>query len=217
MTGLHMNYQIKEISPSQLTRKQVGRMFDIFVEAFCNEPMFVYMFADEKKRKKQIRWSVERKWTLMSPRYTVWAAFDGEDIAGFSWWFKPGAQIASSIKDQLMAGYAWAPVIFGLSTFRRMYQCGNHEQQSLARLTDERFWLLDVIAVDPGIARRGLGGRLIEGVFRLADSESAPVWVITHNTRNTLFYQKNQFQKSFEEPVIANGPVAYAMRRPPSE
>lgn len=192
------------------------QMLRLFVRAFSGEPMFVYMFPDPARRPAQVRWSVERKWALMAPRYRLVLALQGDIVRGLSWWYAPGTAITSSVASQLAAGYAWAPFRFGLSVFGRMYRCGGQEQQLLQRIAAEPNWLLDVIAVDPDAGRAGIGGRLLQPVFDRADANGEPSWVITHNLRNVGFYAKNGYMLQFEEPVFESGPIAYVLRWPPA-
>ncbi len=183
----------------------------MFARAFGDKPIFRYMLPDDATRHDRVRWLAARKMQLQGHRYTVFTAED--PVQGFACWFPPGTSPRTSLMSQLLAGYGAAPFKFGLGTFSRMTEVGAHEQKMLALMSKEPAWILDVLQVDPGVQRQGLGGRLLAPVFQRAEEQGVPCWVLTNNDDNVPFYERQGFTLMHQDPVVPGGPMASCLRR----
>ncbi len=191
------------------TPDQVARMLDVFRDSFAGEPGFRYMFTNPERRLADVRWAAGLKFALLRDRLRVFVA--GPAIEGFSWWIPPGRTPFATFAEQIRAGYGWAPVRCGPWSFLRMFRFSSQERDLIAHYTSRPVWVLDAIAVDLSLGRRGLGGRLLEPGLRAARRSGHDCFVLTHNERNVHFYEKHGFRLDRTERLGRAGVSAYCL------
>jgi predicted N-acetyltransferase YhbS len=77
-------------------------------------------------------------------------------------------------------------------------------------------WLLALAAVDPDRQRQGLGHAVIEPGLAIADAAHSPTFVETQDPANVGFYESLGFTVIAELELPHNGPMHYALYRPPA-
>jgi ribosomal protein S18 acetylase RimI-like enzyme len=77
-------------------------------------------------------------------------------------------------------------------------------------------WLLALAAVDPDHQRQGLGHAVIEPGLANADATHTPTFVETQDPANVGFYESLGFTVIAELELPHNGPMHYALYRPPA-
>jgi ribosomal protein S18 acetylase RimI-like enzyme len=77
-------------------------------------------------------------------------------------------------------------------------------------------WLLALAAVDPDHQRQGFGHAVIEPGLAIADAAHSPTFVETQDPSNIGFYESLGFTVIAELELPHNGPMHYALYRPPA-
>lgn len=77
-------------------------------------------------------------------------------------------------------------------------------------------WLLALAAVDPDHQRQGLGRAVITPGLATADADHSPAFVETQDPANLTFYESLGFTVIAELELPHNGPMHYALYRPPA-
>jgi ribosomal protein S18 acetylase RimI-like enzyme len=77
-------------------------------------------------------------------------------------------------------------------------------------------WLLAILGVDPDHQRRGLGRAVVAAGLAAADREHFPAFLETQDPANITFYESLGFTVTAELELPHNGPMHYAMYRPPA-
>ncbi len=100
-------------------------------------------------------------------------------------------------------------------TSRRALRLASFARE-LGRLEpNEPFWNLAWIGVEPDIQRHGVGGALADEVVALADSTSAPCWLVTFGPHTRALYERRGFAVEHEVKPFPDGPIGWTMRREP--
>lgn len=76
-------------------------------------------------------------------------------------------------------------------------------------------WLLALAAVHPDHQRQGLGHAVIRPGLAVADAAHSPTFVETQDPANVGFYESLGFTVIAELELPHNGPMHYALYRPP--
>ncbi|MFF0342538.1 GNAT family N-acetyltransferase [Kribbella sp. NPDC004875] len=77
-------------------------------------------------------------------------------------------------------------------------------------------WFLGLAAVDPDHQRQGLGRAVITPGLTAADAERSPAFLETQDPANVRFYESLGFTVIAELELPHNGPMHYALYRPPA-
>jgi GNAT superfamily N-acetyltransferase len=76
-------------------------------------------------------------------------------------------------------------------------------------------WLLAILGVDPDHQRQGLGRAIVSVGLAAVDREHLPAYVETQDPANLAFYESLGFVTIAELELPHNGPMHYALYRPP--
>lgn len=198
-----------------LAPADIGEAIDVLADAFADGPMFRYLFPDDAERRDRVHWLHTRTTALRIQRGLP--AFTTKTIArGLSLWAPPGVRGGLPLWLQVRHGLLRAPFVFGRTTFRRLLECGEHENEAVRRQRHRGpFWQLELIAVAPRFQRRGIGAALLEPGLARADADGLPCLLVTNDPVNLAFYGLAGFEV-VERTSFGNGLVSHVMVRPPS-
>ncbi len=99
--------------------------------------------------------------------------------------FDPAVKrIRDGLGDLIRAGLVGALVGLGPAAARRFIRLGNAKREHRGRLLDGNEWFLDIIGVDPALARRGFARRLIAPQLARADQERRACFLETSDPGN---------------------------------
>jgi ribosomal protein S18 acetylase RimI-like enzyme len=100
-------------------------------------------------------------------------------------------------------------------SFRRFMQTG----ATGARVHPEYpHWYLESMGVDPSFQRKGVGGRLLAPVLKIADRDRIDCYLETADPRNAAYYARHGFEVETEAlQLVPGGPPHVAMRRRPAD
>jgi ribosomal protein S18 acetylase RimI-like enzyme len=77
-------------------------------------------------------------------------------------------------------------------------------------------WFLGLAAVDPSYQRQGLGRAVIQPGLTAADAAHSAAFCETQDPANITFYESLGFTVTAELELPHNGPMHYALYRPPA-
>lgn len=127
------------------------------------------------------------------------------DIAGVAFWLPPGATADGEVLSQVFRDTVAADRMGDMAaTFEAMV--GHH--------SDEPYWRLPMIGVEPNAQGRGLGTALMQYALARCDEDGGAAYLESSNPRNVSLYERHGF-----EPVagikIGAAPLITPMMRSP--
>lgn len=114
-------------------------------------------------------------------------------LEGIAVWFR-ASDLGFGPGDLIRAGLAGALVALGPAAARRFIRLGDAKREHRARLLDGSEWFLDIIGVDPALARRGFARRLIAPQLARADRERRSCVLETSDPGNVGIYERFGFE-----------------------
>jgi GNAT superfamily N-acetyltransferase len=186
-----------------------GALTEIFVRAFLDDPIFVWLLPDAGTRASKLRWLAER-WLRGRARDQITAS---EPPGGMLVGVHPGGEADLSMWAQIRLGLLAMPFVYGLGAFRR-FLAADADIRRRHRVLTEPHFIIDILAVDPPVQGQGLGARLARVFLDGADQAGVPCFLLTHNPRNVPFYRRLGFEVIEEAPVPPGPVICWSMRRP---
>jgi GNAT superfamily N-acetyltransferase len=126
-----------------------------------------------------------------------------------------GVQVPAT---SLLAGLLALGFTQGPHVIRRLLFIKEHyEGLEAFTATGPRYWHVHMMAVDPELQGKGIGGALLDAVLRRARGPE-PIVLTTHQAINVRFYQRAGFRVAHEEvvkPPRGEGFPVWCMRREP--
>ncbi|HWH32710.1 MAG TPA: GNAT family N-acetyltransferase [Egibacteraceae bacterium] len=143
----------------------------------------------------------------------VEVALDGDRLAGYCAWLRPGAY-------PMPAGRTVAFLPAAATALRRYPRRARLVAQALARVErphpdHPEHWYLAAIAVDPADQGRGVGARLIAPGLRRADDGGEPCFLETTRPTAKDWYTRLGFAVQHAEPAFEGGPLQWFQWRDP--
>lgn len=182
----------------------------LLAQAFANDPLTVYTIPRPERRRRTLEWAHEH-WAAMLAGFGGFFATDGlEGVAG---WLPPQHNHSTTLWHLARAGFLMMPFRFGLSGLGRALHAQADVQHRYREEVTEPHWILDVLGVAPAHQGRGVASCLINHVLAMADGDHLPCYVVTHNPRNIVFYERFGFQLLTKTP-LAEGVFTCSLRRP---
>jgi ribosomal protein S18 acetylase RimI-like enzyme len=138
---------------------------------------------------------------------------DGE-LLGVANWLAPGRFPWSVVRQARGAGWMLSVLLADPPSFRAFMETGANG----ARLhPSDDHWYLEAMGVDPAAQRKGLGGRLMERVLKIADRDQVDCYLETAEPRNIEYYARHGFVvENVALQVVPDGPAHTSMRRKPA-
>jgi GNAT superfamily N-acetyltransferase len=141
------------------------------------------------------------------------AVTDEPAVYGVAIWLAPGRFPWSESRQLRGAGWMLKVLLAAPGSFRAFMRTGANG----ARLhPQDPHWYLVTMGVDPAAQRMGLGGRLLEPVFEIADRNGVDCYLETADRKNVEYYARHGFV--VVDPalqLVPDGPAHVAMRRRP--
>lgn len=189
---------------------ELERLTEVFVSAFMDDPIFVWVLPDPRTRADRIGW-LARRWLRARAGDQIMVSASAEAmLVGVA----PDGDADVPLWAQIQQGLLAMPFVYGLGAFRRFRAIDADVRRRHAAELDRPSFVIDILAVEPAAQGRGLGTRLVEAFAAQADRAGAAIYLVTHNPRNLPFYRKLGFAVVREAPVPPGLVVAWSMRRP---
>ena len=184
--------------------------------AFQDDPLFVYACPDPGDRARWLPWVF---------RWSTWKGFLFGQTLGTTGQLNgvvaaigPGGGEFTE-EDLTRFGYHQGRDAVGAEAWDRAIERINPAFEpadaALHRAVPEPHWYLDVIAVDPVVQGRGIGGVLLRAVHARADADGMPTVLLTYQPTNLPFYSRHGYSVVCEGTAPGNGPQWWGLRRDP--
>ena len=186
-------------------RADLPALLDVMVRGFWEDPLYVWMYPDERRRAGGLRETfalitalgLVRGHTYTDAERTataVWTApdvalVDDEEAEGFA------AMVERHIGDRV------AHVLTGMD-------------ETEAHRPAEPHFSLHSLVVDAGAQGTGVGARLLAPVLARCDEDGVRAHLTSSAARNVPFYERQGFRVVAETELPGGGPVMRSMIRP---
>jgi ribosomal protein S18 acetylase RimI-like enzyme len=199
--------------PVRLVASQQEQAVEALTGAFCEDPMYAYVFPDVDERVRSMRWlwsAVLKYGLLYGVTYTIPA------VAGVACWLPPG-KTEVTLWRTLRAGLPLAVMRFRRSAQRRCMDVINYMDGLHKQTMTRPHWYLWVLGVDPAHQGQGIGSSLLRPVLAQADEDGVPCYLETQTEWNVAFYRRRGFEVLGESLVPGHGLEFWTMAREPRQ
>ena len=188
------------------TDADTGRIVEMLVRAFEDDPVAGFMFANEKRRPKSLRtfFSIQIRADYLKTG-EVWTT---DDRRGAALWGPPNKPLPN-VRDLLRL----LPLLPALFPPR-------HMQKALRALfVVESFrpkyphWYLATLGTDPPAQGHGIGSVLMSSMIERIDREGTPAYLESSKERNVPFYSRFGFKVTKELRAVDGAPPIWLMLR----
>ncbi|AKN15571.1 GNAT family N-acetyltransferase [Mycobacterium haemophilum] len=191
-------------------KDDVRELSRTMARAFCNDPVMIWLFPDEKPRTAQLYrlfMTLTRHHHLA--RGGVEVAGDGPGIGAAALWDPPN-QWQETRRGQL----AMMPMFLRVFGFRTAMARGLQELMKRVH-PEEPHWYLATIGSDPTVRGKGYGQALMRSRLDRCDAEHCPAYLESTKSENVPYYQRFGFSVTREIVLPNGGPTMWAMWRAP--
>jgi GNAT superfamily N-acetyltransferase len=163
--------------------------------AFGDDPLFSYIFPDERMRRNILPVFMRGAIKLAAPHHESFTAEPAP--VGGALFLPPGKTKIETIpllRVMLPDIWRWRPgPLTRFSGIMSEFD-GKHHAAFKDAPDAHAHWYLMVLGVDPPRQGEGLGGLLMSDVLKRADSKGQATYLETQKARNVPFYQKHGFE-----------------------
>jgi ribosomal protein S18 acetylase RimI-like enzyme len=193
----------------RLSPADVPRGAAVLARAFHEYPTFRRLLPDAATRAKRLEGVM--RFFLGCGRLRGEVLAPSSALEGIAVWFR-ASELGFGLGDLIRAGLVGALVGLGPAAARRFIRLGNAKREHRGRLLDGNEWFLDIIGVDPALARRGFARRLIAPQLARADQERRACFLETSDPGNVGIYERFGFEvvSSYHHDEVES----FCLRRP---
>jgi len=192
---------------------EIDKAVETLVQAFYNDRLVCYILPDDNSRKEFISWFYSRWIQLLMKFNTV---FVEDNVRGVAVCVPPKLFPHIPLSYQLRAGLLKALPKLGLKNLWKPIRVYFDSQKRTTDEVKEPSWILDILGVQPEFQGKGIGTALVQHLISLSNQDKVPAYLITHNERNIVFYEKNGFKLLKKEHSLPDGPPTCSLIYNPS-
>jgi ribosomal protein S18 acetylase RimI-like enzyme len=202
--GETMTYRVQrtdlEIAANLLTR------------AMMDYPAFTYVMPDSTDRENKLCHVL--RFILNVGSYQGEVAAPTRNIEAVAVWLR-SEDMRLSPGEALLAGFATLPFKVGLPTVKRLLGLAKTKRAQRTKILAGRYYVLDMLGVDPHLQSRGYGRFLIEEKLKAIDRERVQCYLETSDERNIGYYRRFGFEL-IHQHAIETLPVHCLLRKAPA-
>jgi hypothetical protein len=197
----------------QIKKADINDAAKVLALAFCDDPIFRYIFQTTEKYEKSAVWMFS-SWVRWAMLYgNAWMTDDKKGVVLMRSLQTPEMSISSMIH----AGMLLTPFKLGFTSFRRFYF-------EIVSLLDKKH--KEIMGVQPhwygwmiGVTseQRGIGRELMNYCFKIADDSHVPIFLETSTQRNVALYNHKEFQVRDKVQFAPGDFTLYFMVRSPRD
>lgn len=192
-----------------MTEADVAAVSAAQARAFHDDPLQVWTFPDESRRREQLEQMFLLALPVISLRHGE--SYTDDDCAVAALWMPPG------MWDQPLP----ADAVARLAPLQRVMSTDSITRQRLvndamARVHPrEPHWYLQGLGTDPPRQRQGRASAALAPVLERCDAEGTPAYLESTKIDNVPFYERHGFVVTGTIDVPREGPTLYTMSRTP--
>ncbi len=192
----------------RLEPAQLDEASDVLARAFRDDPAWVWLIPDERRRARLLPWLFRVGFDVTSA--DLWVT-PGE-LRGAARWLGPGrppVRVGATLRALVAT-----PFRLGLAT-GRFLAYGRAVESLRLEVAPGPHWYLAGIGVAPEHRRRGIGADLLRPGLDAAGRDRLPCVLLTNNEQNLAFYERFGFRVVRTSTTPEGGPPAWAMVKSP--
>jgi ribosomal protein S18 acetylase RimI-like enzyme len=203
------------VEVEKLRPDQVDEAAGLLSRAFETTPDYTHMFPDPYTRRDALRGFMRAPVRDAEAEGTCWSASKDGALIGVACWQAPD-RYPWSLGRNLRALPSMLSVLrHAPGSIRNLVRFGSNIDAHFPK--DKPLWYLQVIGVSPEARGLGVGSRLLEPVFDLADQKRIPCYLETSNPEAVPFYLRAGFEIDANGvELMPGGPSYWLMTRSPS-
>jgi GNAT superfamily N-acetyltransferase len=187
------------------TRADVPRLRSALARAFCDDPLFAWMFPREATRQWHLRRYFAHRVKILLAQEQVYTT-DGAGAAAMwarpnEWRDPPGAALRELVALTPALGLRLRRSVRAMAEVERRHPRTPH-------------WYLAVLGTEPDRQGRGIGSALLAPVLAACDRDRVPAYLETARERNVDFYGRRGFSV-VDSLTLSGGPPVWLMWREP--
>ncbi len=183
----------------------------LLTEAFLNDPMMSFVVPNENKRYDFVYWSMK---TVVNYSFLYGMIYTTPNLEGVACWLPPGHEsmtFGRMFKTRMYEIFT----ILNFSELKRFFENMRYIESNHKHAVKEKHWYLWAIGVDPACQGKGIGGKLLKPVLDKASENQTCCYLETHNSKNTLFYEKYGFNIVSDKVIPKQKQQVWVMVRIP--
>jgi len=184
-----------------------GRLIEILVDAFDNDPLTRWFVLEDKRRPERLR----RLFTwYLSQTLPLHLSHTTEDQNAVALWLGPGQWKLSLYRQiqflpkiiRVVGLHRAISRIRGVDAFQRKHPTVPH-------------YYLAVLGTAPAVQGRGFGSAILQAGLSRCDKKQMPAYLETSTERNLPLYERHGFRVIGEVNIPHDGPTVWLMWRDP--
>ncbi|MGH3672506.1 MAG: GNAT family N-acetyltransferase [Pseudonocardiaceae bacterium] len=196
MTDISNRYRIVS-SDRTLFHKAIRSATEVAGRAFQDDPMWRYIVPDGVRRASVLPAALPLDYAERYGEVWVTSPF----ICGIAAWLSPG-DVSMTNWRLLRTGAIQRSLRLGRVAFGRFLHLEQRLEEQRGCDVVQPHWYLLLLAVDPHLQGRGIGGRLMVSVLEKAQADRCPIYLQTFHERNLAFYQRHGFRVISQTALI---------------
>lgn len=182
--------------------------------AFHDDPLFNFFEPNLVRQSKRLPGLMKATIVDTLPLGETYGAYVDGKAKAVAAWMPPGTYprparreamfYVRALPSMMLVGRRLPPALQLLTTIDKAHPKHEH-------------WYLSLLAVDPELQGRGVGGALLAPLLERADREGLPVYLETQKESNVAWYGRFGFAlvETLGLPKVANAPTMWTLQREP--
>jgi ribosomal protein S18 acetylase RimI-like enzyme len=177
--------------PYRVHGADLEKAANLLTLTMMNYPVFTYVMPKSTVRQNKLRHVL--RFILNVGSYEGEVVAPSKDIEAIAIWLRSDGRRLSP-RQALLAGFATLPFRVGLPTMNRLLSLAKSKQTQRTKILAGRYYLLDMLGVDPRLQSHGYGRFLIEQKLNDIDSEGLQCYLETSDEHNVGYYSRFGFE-----------------------
>jgi GNAT superfamily N-acetyltransferase len=200
-------YEIRRLAPGDVPGAVASAS-----RAFHDDPLFNFFEPNLVKQSKRLPGLMKATIVDTLPLSETYAAYVDGKAKAVAAWMPPGSYPRSprreamfyvrALPSMVLVGRRLPPALQLLTTIDKAHPKHEH-------------WYLSLLAVDPELQGKGVGGALLAPVLERADREGLPVYLETQKEANVAWYGRHGFGvlETLRLPNVPDSPTMWTLQR----
>jgi GNAT superfamily N-acetyltransferase len=188
----------------KLNKKDINKAAEVFISAYYDYPVMLYVFPDnETRRKYLIKLFCFRIKMALFYNEVIATSPDLEGII-----VRSDSNIDISLWNQIQHGGLSLIYKLGLKAFKKALLIDSFDTSQHKKLTNSRHLTVGPFAVSPEHQGKGFGSKLMRMIIEESKKDSLPIYLQTCTEKNYLIYSHLGFEL-IEKTIILDTEIEH--------